>query len=299
MFSDKKESAWPVEPIVTTGVVDDANTPIHLREGYMIEAYAIGNVRFDKFDNRITRKYKGSKRPPLIWPEQWAHMTPKEKTKAILEHARENDPGLAITATGLTSQSTRSAGASSSSASPALAARADRIIYKDWINKGNTSCRHIIEWCCSEDSYIGSRKYNNEATNCVTTRITAEIDGTSAEGLLYAKKRYNKLKAVPTTIFASMPCTGGTQWNTVNKNNSDGQEKIRQHVALFDKLWNNFIALVKHCDSPTTTVVIEWPRNCSYWKFPKVKAFLESRNMAKVNFDGCFSVSSAKIRTSR
>jgi hypothetical protein len=96
------------------------------------------------------------------------------------------------------------------------------------------------------------------------------------------------MKVLPTVIFASMPCTGGTAWNSVNVRNEDGAEKIQQHVDLFDKLWANFTKLVEHCSSPTTTVVIEWPRNCSYWKLPKVRAFLESRGMSKVNFDGCF-----------
>ena len=68
---------------------------MHLRAGYMIEAYAIGNVKFEKNDNRISRKYKGSKRPPAIWPEAWTQKSPKEKSFAIIEYARANDPGLA------------------------------------------------------------------------------------------------------------------------------------------------------------------------------------------------------------
>ena len=269
---------------------------MHLKKGYMIEAYVVGNIKFDKFDNRITRKYKGSKRPPHTWPEAWSLMTPKEKTKAILEHTRSVEQSLLAQATDSTLRSTRQASSASGSTSPAAAARVASkssalqatLRSSAGTRKDEMCCRHIIEWCCSPDSLIGSERFNNTNTSCVTTRITEEIDGTSTEGLQYAKNKYNKMKVLPTVIFASMPCTGGTAWNSVNIRNEDGAEKIQQHIDLFDKLWANFTKLVEHCSSPTTTVVIEWPRNCMYWKLPKVRAFLESRDMSKVNFDGCF-----------
>ena len=35
------------------------------------------------------------------------------------------------------------------------------------------------------------------------------------------------------------------------------------------------------------SVVIEWPRNCSYWNLPRVKAFLAAHGLITVRFDGC------------
>jgi hypothetical protein len=163
---------------------------MYLRKGYMIEAYSVGNVKFDKFDNRITRKYKGSKRPPHTWPEAWTLMTPKEKTKAILEHTRSVEQHLEAQLTDSTLRSTRQASSASGSSSPAVAARV--AAKRGTVNKKDEMCcRHIIEWCCSPDSLIGSEKFNNISTSCVTTRITEEIDGTSIEGLQYAKNKYN------------------------------------------------------------------------------------------------------------
>jgi hypothetical protein len=130
MFSDKKASSWQVESIAED---DDAtDTPMHLRKGYMIEAYTVGNVKFDKFDNRITRKYKGIKRPPNTWPEAWALMTPKEKTKAILDHSRSIEQAPEVQLAESTLRSARQASSASGSSSPAVAARVvakrDRVV---------------------------------------------------------------------------------------------------------------------------------------------------------------------------
>ena len=96
----------------------------------------------------------------------------------------------------------------------------------------------------------------------------------------------------PTTIFASIPCTGGTLWNSVSKNNPNGEAKIEEHRRLFDKIWDNFVKLVKFCDANTTNipvgVVIEWPKGCTYWRNAKVIAFMEFRGMLQVSFDGCY-----------
>jgi hypothetical protein len=270
MFIDKKASSWPVESVAD--VEEPPDMPMHLKKGYMIEAYVVGNIKFDKFDNRITRKYKGSKRPPHTWPEAWSLMTPKDKAKAILEHTRSVEQYESAEAPESTLRSTRQPSSASGSHSPAAAARVasktsaaqPTLRSSAGTRKDDMCCRHIIEWCCSPDSLIGSEKFNNDKTSCVTTRITEDIDGTSTEGLQYAKNKYNKMKVLPTVIFASLPCTGGTTWNSVNIRNKDGAEKIQQHIDLFDKLWTNFTKLVEHCSSPTTTVVIEWPRNCLY-----------------------------------
>jgi hypothetical protein len=162
MFNDKKASSWPVESVAE--VEEPIDMPMHLRKGYMIEAYSVGNVKFDKFDNRITRKYKGSKRPPHTWPEAWSLMTPKEKTKAILEHTRSVEQYLEAQLTDSTLRSTRQASSASGSISPAAAARvaskssASQATLRSsaGTRKDEMCCRHIIEWCCSPDSLIGS-----------------------------------------------------------------------------------------------------------------------------------------------
>jgi hypothetical protein len=246
----------------------------------MVPAYKVDTMNFDKYDNRIIRKYAGSKRPPTIWPEAWVKMTPKEKAAELLQNQKNLDPTLT--------------GGASSSASPAMPSSVtlpSRQGAKQGSSKANC-CRHIIEWCCGENSLIGSVKLNNKDTNCITTRITEDIDASSPAGLAYAKNAYYRNRKIPTTIFASIPCTGGTAWNSVNKNNPDGEAKIEMHRKLFDKIWDNFVKLVKFCDENTTNipvgVVIEWPKGCTYWKNSKVMAFMEFRGMLSVSFDGCY-----------
>ena len=246
----------------------------------MIPAYKVGSMNFDRYDNRIIRKYAGSKRPPQIWPEDWQKMTPKEKTAELLQYQKSIDPTLT--------------GGASSSNSPAMPSSVTSLSRRG-ARPGSiktSCCRRIIEWCCGENSLIGGVKLNNKDTTCITTRITEDIDASSPSGLAYAKNAYYRNRKIPNTLFASIPCTGGTAWNSVNKNNPDGEARIEEHRKLFDKIWDNFVKLVKYCDDNTddipVSVVIEWPKGCSYWKNPKVVAFMEFRGLLKVSFDGCY-----------
>ena len=109
-----------------------ADVPMHLREAYMVPAYKVDTMNFDKYDNRIIRKYKGSKRPPTVWPEAWVKMTPKEKTAELLKHQKDLDPTL-----------TGGASSSSSPAMPSLVTLPSRKGANQSSLKSNC-CRHII-----------------------------------------------------------------------------------------------------------------------------------------------------------
>jgi hypothetical protein len=156
-------------------------------------------------------------------------MTPKEKSRAILEHSREVEAAAEAGAPEPTSRSTRGSASTSRATSPAAAAKraASRSAYSYVVQPVDMCCRHIIEWCCSAESTIGSERFNNTTTNCVTTRITEEIDATSDEGLQYAKNKYSKLKVLPTTIFASMPYTETVRHGTQIMPTTSGQKRSR------------------------------------------------------------------------
>ncbi len=67
---------------------------------------------------------------------------------------------------------------------------------------------------------------------------------------------------------------------TVNKNNPNGEAKIKVHKKLFEGIWDNFVDLVDFCDNHRVvpiSVVIEWPKGCMYWELPKVKKFLKEK----------------------
>jgi hypothetical protein len=153
-FVGSKPSTWQVEPVPASGSVtttkEAVDTPMHLKEGYMISAYKVGNMNFDRYDNRIIRKYAGSKRPPHIWPEDWQKMTPKEKTAELLQYQKGLDPTL-----------TGGASSSNSPAMPSPVTLPSRRGARQGPTKTNC-CRHIIEWCCGENSLIGSVKLNKK-----------------------------------------------------------------------------------------------------------------------------------------
>jgi len=56
---------------------------------------------------------------------------------------------------------------------------------------------------------------------------------------------------------------------------------------LFHKLWENFVLLARFALRRGARIAIEWPKNCRYWKFPNVIAFLEETKMKCFDFDGC------------
>ena len=45
--------------------------------------------------------------------------------------------------------------------------------------------------------------------------------------------------------------------------------------------------MAKHCRKVGATVLLEWPRFCSYWQEARVSQFLKSMNFKYTDFDGC------------
>ena len=80
---------------------------------------------------------------------------------------------------------------------------------------------------------------------------------------------------------------GGSPWQTVNAKKPGGYARLRQHVRLFNRLWRNFETLARYAHSKGNHIALEWPRNCKYWKLPKVKDLCKSIGLEQVHFDGC------------
>jgi len=63
--------------------------------------------------------------------------------------------------------------------------------------------------------------------------------------------------------------------------------KLINHCDLHWKLWESFEQVVKHCRRVGATVLIEWPRFCSYWHSQRVSQFLKVMKFKHTDFDGC------------
>ena len=81
---------------------------------------------------------------------------------------------------------------------------------------------YVVEFCCGENSKIGQSKYQRDG--CTVTRLTLEDDVITNEGL------YKAIEAVTSEnclLWASIQCTGGSPWQSINAKKPGGPEKIR------------------------------------------------------------------------
>ncbi len=80
----------------------------------------------------------------------------------------------------------------------------------------------VIEFCCDQDSEIG--KLTSE--RCCVLRVDKDMDA------LNHRTMSNLLaRIVPwrTLLWSSIPCTGGSPWQSVNSGTAEGRERIEAH----------------------------------------------------------------------
>ena len=143
--------------------------------------------------------------------------------------------------------------------------------------------RTLVEYCCSPDSALGRDSKHTEG--CIRVRLTAHDDMTTQSGLAKALRAVTQNPCCH--LWAAIPCTGGSTWQRINRLLPGGEDRIKQHVALFDKLWRNFTVVAEACMGRGGHVSIEWPRSCEYWKRRKVMQFMARHGFRSVDFDGC------------
>ena len=115
-------------------------------------------------------------------------------------------------------------------------------------------------------------------------RVTKMHDVTSPAGI---RRCMNAVRFPHTLLWASIPCTGGSPWQHYNKQFPNAQRMIKEHKALFRKIWRTFEATAEECIACGGTVAIEWPRQCTYWTNLSVQRFMSRHGLERVHFDGC------------
>ena len=100
----------------------------------------------------------------------------------------------------------------------------------------------MVEWCCSPDSELGQPRAASKG--CTVFRVTESEDATTkecveqiAQETIKFWKDNGKCKI---HVHISLPCTGGRQWNNVNKGLPGGKERIQQHQKKFSNFTFNF-----------------------------------------------------------
>ena len=98
--------------------------------------------------------------------------------------------------------------------------------------------RKIVEFCTGEESVLGQPTVH--ANDCIQHRLTIANDLTKYENLQVCCSLIDDEDPVirkNTTLFAAIPCTGGSMWYNINKMKPGGMAKLRKHLQTYRKLW--------------------------------------------------------------
>jgi hypothetical protein len=93
--------------------------------------------------------------------------------------------------------------------------------------------RTIIEFCCGPDSLIG--RTTPHSLGCHVVRLTQEEDVTSNRGLVTAMEAVDGPNVL---LWGSLPCTGGSAWQRINKHRPGGHARLRKHFNTSGKCGN-------------------------------------------------------------
>ena len=107
---------------------------------------------------------------------------------------------------------------------------------------------------------------------------------TSETGL---KKACDVVKGLNVLLRGSLPCTGGSPWQHLNKKKPGGMKRYRDHVRAWKKMFDNLAIAARTCHKHGGKVAIEWPTNCAYWKEARVMALVLELDFKFAKFHGC------------
>ena len=62
---------------------------------------------------------------------------------------------------------------------------------------------------------------------------------------------------------------------------------MRMHRKVFAALMRNLVILTREARKWVARIVLEWPRNCSYWQEPIVQRYMYENQLKPVDVDGC------------
>ena len=128
---------------------------------------------------------------------------------------------------------------------------------------GDFPRRLFLEFCCGPDSKLCNPMYIDDGT-CDAVRLTRDIDMTTPEGLNFAIHHVGACEG-PITLWASIPCTGGSPWQYVNEKqyyrnqDIDKLKRLKGHISLFRKLFWSFRDLAREVLRKGGIVCMEWP----------------------------------------
>ena len=95
--------------------------------------------------------------------------------------------------------------------------------------------RILIEFCCGIDSKIGQKRAVSKG--CKVVRVIINADATTDECTAGIIKLIQDNKNIPVMLFSAIPCTGGSQWQNINRRKPGGEERLAYHRRIFKRIW--------------------------------------------------------------
>lgn len=148
----------------------------------------------------------------------------------------------------------------------------------------------VIAYCCSQNSELCDERFAQiSGGRMLLVRLPEADDMTSKEGLENAMQIIRKHKHVPSRLWSSIPCTGGSIAQARNVHNANHKSNIAAHHRKFQKLRKNLTTLANEITENTACghFTFEWPTKNTWWSTPEMKRMKKRFQMLKVNVDGC------------
>lgn len=148
----------------------------------------------------------------------------------------------------------------------------------------------LIEYCCEEDSELCKPKYTHTENGTIRAiRLTERTDMTTNKGLEYALSIVQRYKHLPIWLWSSIPCTGGSSIQALNKRRPKHRHNIEAHNRIFKRLHQNLMVLARETllHSVEGHFTFEWPKSNTWWRRPEIRKMLTAFNMQSTTFDGC------------
>ena len=143
--------------------------------------------------------------------------------------------------------------------------------HKCMISSNGPVDRTIVEFCCGRNSRLGRPYWCSKG--CRVICITEELDANSVQGKVMSAKGVCSKRGM---FFASIPCTGGCPFNSINGRTAQGMANIRKHVAAMLPLLRFFERLCALADRCQNFICLERPAGCSYWKRKDIQRIIQS-----------------------
>lgn len=124
----------------------------------------------------------------------------------------------------------------------------------------------IIELCCSPQPEIGRQAGGSARVSRLTQTDDFRIPG----GQNKVRCILDRFANVPTLVWVSFPCTGGSAWQEQNRRHgkSETRNTICAHWEVLRQLWCSFThTVLPYMSRKNVHIAREWPSTCAYSKW--------------------------------